>query len=864
MYLLNLLRHISLKHLRFRKIQTFMAGGGICLGVAAIVSIGMVNRSVIHSFEETFIQVTGRAVLQITGAQSGFPEALTEKVGAVPGVEYAVPVIEADGLLAEGKERSVMILGVDVLVDTQVRNYSLSGESADIPDSLLFLAKPDSILITRTLADREGIVLDQKIDIQTVQGIRAFRVRGILNPIGPAKAMGGNVAIMDIYAAQMAFGKDGGIDRVDVSLFRGEDLETVRKRILDALPEGYRVDTPAGRTGQVEAMISKFQNGFTIISFIALIAGMYLIYNAVSISVVQRRKEIGVLRALGTTRRQIVRLFLGETLVISIIASSMGVLMGLLLAGTLVGAFGKVVSETYARTVVTGIHFTWFYPLVGFGSGILASLAAALFPARASSRISPVLAIRSVAYAEEGFFTFARLNTLAALCLISALLILVLANSSGSFFMIGNPTRLIIGQFLLTLGLSFLTPAFLKGFVTVFHRFFSSPLGVIGNLAAMNLRKNIPRNAVAVAAVFFGISIFVSSAGLVLSVKESVISWLEAVNRADIIVTCGHPMSSTNAPAVLMPAEMAQEMESLPGVLSVDPWRKVSLNYKGRFVLLSSIDFTRRAEYSTLPSMARADRAELLSLLPNQENVVVSESFAAIFGVKRGDDIVLPTPSGSARFGVAAVVVDYTTDIGTIVVDIHTFQRHWKDRLVNQFSVRVQPGKNVETVRNAIQQRFGIGRKLFVLPALQFKNEIRKVLDGMFIFNYALIVITLTIACLGIIATLFSSVRERAREICTLRAIGMLRRQISGVVVLESIFMGLAGGLLGSATGIISGWINLEGLFVANYGSAATYFIPYGTIFWALALSGGLSAMAGMIPALQAAKTNIVEGLGYE
>jgi putative ABC transport system permease protein len=178
--------------------------------------------------------------------------------------------------------------------------------------------------------------------------------------------------------------------------------------------------------------------------------------------------------------------------------------------------------------------------------------------------------------------------------------------------------------------------------------------------------------------------------------------------------------------------------------------------------------------------------------------------------------------------------------------------------------VRIRDGANLEQVRGDIQQRFGSDRTLFVLPAKALKNEIRKVLDGMFIFNYAVNVITLTIACLGILVTLFSSVLERTREIGTLRSIGMLRRQISRVVVLESILMGLVGGILGSATGIVSGWITLEGLFVADYGSAAGYFIPFGAITWALFLSAGLSAAAGLIPARQAAKIHMVEALGYE
>jgi len=368
MNLTNLLRHISLRHVRFQKAQTIISLAGISLGVAAIVSIGIVNKSVLRSFEDSFINATGRAALQVTGAQSGFPESILDRVREVPGVEYAVPVIDTDGLLPKGKERSIMILGVDVLTDGQIRNYSLADESADIPDPLLFLAKPDSILITKAMAEREGISIDQKMQVETVQGTRTFRVRGILNPEGPAKVMGGNLALMDIYAAQMAFGKEGRIDRVDVSLLRGEKLETVQQRIRAALPEGYTVETPAGRTRQIEGMLSKFQTGLNLISIFAIVVGMYLIYNAVSISIVHRRKEIGILRALGTTRGQIMRLFMAETLVISIIASMLGVGLGILFASSIVGVLGKIVSIWYARTTVTGISLSWLYPAVGIAA----------------------------------------------------------------------------------------------------------------------------------------------------------------------------------------------------------------------------------------------------------------------------------------------------------------------------------------------------------------------------------------------------------------------------------------------------------------------------------------------------------------
>jgi putative ABC transport system permease protein len=860
MNLTNLFRHISLRHIKYQKAQILLALAGISLGVAAIVSIGIVNKSVLHSFEDSFRNATGRAALQITGAQSGFPEAILDQVRSVAGVEYAVPVVDTDGLLAAGKERSIMILGVDVLIDGQIRNYSLAEESADIPDPLLFLARPDSILVTKAMAEREGIVMDQILQVETVRGTLSFRVRGILNPEGPAKVMGGNLAVMDIYAAQMAFGKEGRIDRVDVSLLRDEDLEEVKQRIETALPPGYTVATPAGRTMQIAGMIAKFQTGLNLISIFAIVVGMYLIYNAVSISIVHRRKEIGILRALGVTRGQIMRLFLAETLVISIVASVLGVGMGILIADSIVGVLGKIVSVWYARTAVTEISISWLHPLAGIACGIAASLAAAVFPVLAGSRISPISAIRSAPWSDEGFFTGKRLNIAAAFFILLAATIYCLYRFTEFSPLLRSSGFLFSSQLFLLLGLSLVTPAFLRGFLALFHRLLAYRLGSTGMLAGLNLRKNINRNAVAVAAIFFGISVFVNSAGFVYSLKQSVTTWLDAVVRADIIVSNGHPSSSTNAQTIPMPVEMWRDIEKVPGVLSADPWRKLYMDYEGKRVLLSSVDMVRRGEYSHF-MVVRGSQHEILRLLPHQDNVVVSEAFAEQFGIKPGDFITVPSPSGLVRCGVVAVVVDYLYDSGTISMDIHTFQRHWGDRLADHFSVRVEPGADIAKVKEALLLQLGTDRKLFVLPVSEFKEEIRKAMNQTFVFNYALSVLTMAIAGFGIIITLLASVLERTREIGILRSLGMLRSQVSAVVLLESVLMGTAGGILGCGAGLITGRLTLEG---AKYSSAVEYFVPAGSIVWALFMAAGLAALAGIYPARRAAKTNVVEALTYE
>jgi len=863
MNLLNLLKHISVRRIQLQKVHTVMTVAGICLGVAAIISIGIVNKSVLRSFEDTINRVTGRAALQVTGAASGFPESMLERVQNIPGVEYAVPVIDTQGILVGAKEQSLMILGVDVLQDSNIREYKLSDENADIPDPLLFLARPDSILLTRELADREGIKLDQTIRVQTVRGIRTFRVRGLLNPEGPAKVASGNIAVMDYPAAQMAFGKEGRIDRIDVSLLKNEGLDVVRERIRKALPEGYNVVTPEGRTRQVESLVSRFQKNINLISFIAVFVGMYLIYNAVSISVVQRRKEIGILRALGATRGEIIALFMSETFFMSMIGSGLGLILGIFFARSALGTVGEAVSELYVRTSVNSVVVSWTDLARGFLAGIAASLAAALFPALTSTRITPVSAIRSVPYAEEGFLSGRRLKIASASLISLSIILLAFFQLSGESPLFHTTASMFAASILLLLGISLAMPSVLQGFLAVFRKSIAPHLGAAGRLAGLNLAKNITRNAVAAAAIFYGISVFVSSAGIIYSTKRSVMDWIDSYVRGDIIITSGHPIATTGSQNIPMPADMWKDIETVPGVLSADPFRKIYIDYHGKRILLLTIDIARRLTYSPF-KIAQGTREDMARLLPNQDFIAVNEALAAQEHLKPEDTLTLPTPEGPVNFRVAVINVDYSSDSGSILMDVHTYRRYWKEYLADSFSVKIKPTANVETVRDEIARRFGNDRKLFVLPAREFKDEIRKVIDRGFAVNNAVNLITLLIACLGIVVTLLASVLERTREIGILRSIGMLRSQVSRVVVFESMLLGAIGGTLGIGAGMAIGWMSLEGFLRGDYGASMQYHVDYFSLFWALALSTLLAALAGVYPAQRAAKTNIVEALSYE
>lgn len=863
MNLVNLLRHVSLKHIRLQKTQLLIAVAGICLGVAAMVSIDIVNTSVLRSFSESIDHITGRAALEITGAESGFPETMLERVQAVAGIEYAVPVIETNANLAGGSERALMILGVDVLQDHQIRNYSLTDDSADIPDPLLFLAKKDSILLSRTMADQEKIAIDQEIQLQTVQGIKTFKVRGLLNPEGPARVAGGDIAVMDVYAAQLAFGKEGRIDRIDVSFLPGEKLDTMKTRIQQVLPAGYTVDTPAGRTRQVEILLERFQKNMAFISSMVMFVGMYLIYNALSISVVQRRKEIGILRALGARRREIVTLFLAETCVIAAFGSLLGIGLGLVFAKLTVGFVAQYITDVYLKTSVTSLTFSSGMLYRDVALGILASLVAAIYPAISSVRFTPIATIRTYASGGDGFILSRKMKTASAILFALAITLFAAYRSAAPGSDLRTTTTTVASAIFLIVGFSLLTPAFLQWSMRLFHHFLAPWLGMAGRLASVNLQKNIVRNGVAVAAIFFSISLYVCSASAMHSLNVSMFDWIDSIIRADLLISSGSPLAAGGAHSIPMPGSLGGEIEKIPGVQSVEPFRKGYLTYRNKKILLEIFDVALRMQYC--PGMfAEGNREEVIRLVPGQETIFVNEGFATQYNIHRGDSIVLPTPRGPVRFGVAAVAVSYSSDAGVVWMDVNTYQRHWQDTLVDTYEVLVKEKSDIPMVRQAILDRLGKERHLFVLPALEFRNEIKKLLEHTSILFEAVNILVLIIAGFGIVITLLASVLERTREIGVLRAIGMKKNQVALVVIIESTLIGTLGGLLGSAVGLLMGWIALEGFFRLDYGASIVYHIDFTAVVWAVLLSAGLAALAGFYPARRAAGINIVEALTYE
>src|SRR4051812_11116667 len=433
-----LLRLISWPYFRKHVLRTLLTVAGIVLGVAVFVGMHTANQSVLFAFSSTVDRIAGKTELQVTSGETGFEEDVLEKVQAAASVRVAVPAIEAvvdTNLTGQG---NLLVLGVDMTGDRSLRDYDLdSADEAVIDDPLVFLAQPDSIILTKPFADKNHLAVNDTITLGTVLGQRKFTVRGVMKPGGMTSAFGGNLAIMDVYAAQRMFGRGRTFDRVDIGLKPGHSIADAERELQALLGAGFQIEPPSGRGQQFEAMLSAYSMMVGFSSLFAVFIGMFIIYNSFAIAVTQRRSEIGILRALGATRAHIRWLFLGESAVTGVIGSIGGLLFGMVIARGIAASIGSLITDVYGVAQRADAVATSPTLLAGaLGIGVATSIVAALIPARNAARVDPVQALQKGKY-QALSATESRWRI--------ALAVVAIGIAAGSFFVSNAGSTLYIG-----------------------------------------------------------------------------------------------------------------------------------------------------------------------------------------------------------------------------------------------------------------------------------------------------------------------------------------------------------------------------------------------------------------------------------
>lgn len=859
--MLRLLSFLSWRHLRRHRLRTFLTFLGIVLGVAVIVAIAIVNRTLTSSIQRTVELVAGKAVLQVANEESGVREDLFPLIRDTPGVKDAAPAVEGFLPVVGFKGERLFVYGVDLLADFSIRDYEFVNSPFGPERALDFIARPDSIALTESLSRRLRFPVGSRITLATSRGVRSYTVRALLREQGAARIFGGSFALMDLPAAQVAFGKQGKLDIVDLTVEEGEGIDAVRLRVERRLQASAEVRRPQERGEQIESLLTSFRVGLFFVSLVALFVGFFLIYNTVSVSVVQRKRQIGTLRCLGLVRFELLWLLLLESLALGLAATLAGLLVGVLLAQGALLSVGQSVSNIFVPIDLGRGALTWREIWIALLSGVGVSLLAALRPAWEASRITPLESYRQAAWSPRSR-RIVRASALGLLLLIlSPLLILFIPAGWGGVekFSLGVAAMLIF-----LLGLSFLAPLFILAWVK-FLWWCLSRLPLLswgeGRLACDSLRRSPVRSGITIATLMISLAAIFTIAVFVHSVRGSLLSWVDQMVTADLVIHSG--AKSAGPLNVPLDEELAASLKAIPGVEVIDLYRLIRSTYQGKPLVIESFS-ARASERVRKPPMVAGEAAKALKRMAAGEGVMVSESFHSRFGKGMGETIHLPTPSGLVPLKIVGVYVDYSSDSGSVLIDRPLYKKIWHDELVDAFDLWLAPGADQEAVIRKIKEEYGERFQLFVSTHKELRENVVAIMEQSFRVNYAVEIVAVIVAIFSVINTLLASVLDRTREIGVLRAIGATQGQVRRIVVAEAGWMGFLGGALGLIAGTIMSYHHVVYNTKALTGWTFQYYYPFHVAFACLFLAVVLCLAAGYLPARQAASTGIVAAIGYE
>jgi len=871
-----LFRLLTLRHLTGEWPRTVLTLLGVGLGVGMFVSIRLASSSALASFSDTVDQVAGTANLQITADTDGFDERAFLTVRGVPGVRAMAPVIEmyvaaraggplpravagTDAARLAGAERragyieTLLVLGLDVLAERPFARYRPSPADSASGNPLAFLADPRGAAITAALAQRTGLANGDTLTALSAGRPVPLIVRRILASESFDQAYGGNVMVVDIGVAQTLFQRVGRLDRIDL-IVDPERVDAIAAALDAALPPGVRAATPAGRTKQVESMVRAFELNLTALSFIAVFVAGFLVFNAVAMAVLRRRREIGMLRGLGVTRGTLLGQFLAEGLFFGVIGGALGLLLGTLFARITLGAISRTLSDLYLiRHASTLAPDAQVYAL-GMAIGVAVALLAALAPALEAASTAPGHTMR------QGTLIEARPLPVARWSWLGVLLLAVAAAAAWWTVTDRHAEGGFLAAFFALGGFSCLAPGFTLALEALLARPLRRAFGIEGRLGARYLRDAVARTSVVIAAVMVAVGMMVALSVMVGSFRRTVDVWIGQSIRGDLYVEpVGHRL---HLGSTVLPPALLDSLRAMPGVAAIDTYRGARVPFGDRVAFVAGVDFEVQARHGGL-RFKRGTAPAILDRARERGGVIVSEAFSHHRQVAGGDTLELATPSGRARLPVEGVYYDYTSDAGAVLMDRNLYARLWRDDRTESLALYLEPGADVVAARAAVLARAG-DVLLEVVPNRTLRARVLTVFDQTFQITWGLQVIAILVSVLGVIAALTAMILQRGREIGVLRAIGARRAQIRRMVLVESGLIGLAGALLGSACGVVLSLILVHIIHRQFFGWTIRLTIEPGIFVQTLLLMVGAAVIAGIGPARMAATRVAAEAMRME
>lgn len=824
-----LLFKFSVRHLWRQKWQSFLLIIGILLGVAVVIAIDYANASSRKAINISTQSLTGSATHQILSSSTGISDNYFTDMKRKGIFDVASPIVEGYVNVLDFNQQPKLVLGIDPLLDFPFRTYYGRGEN-QLSQLFSVISEPDSGIISKNIAEEFGINLGQIIKFQTEGRIKEIKIVGFVSSDEPIVQDSLNgLIIVDISTAQEIFNKEGLLDRIELILKDDKSEELVKENLTSDLI----LRTTKEQSFQIENMVAAFQLNLTALSLLALVVGSFLIYNTMTFSVVQRRELIGLYRSLGFYRSDIFLMIIIEAIIIGIIGTLFGVVVGSLLGKGTVNLILQTINDLYYVTTVKSVTLPAESVIKGVVLGIFATILVSIPPAWEATQVTPRTAkIRS--NFEDKVKKY-----------IGYFLVLGLLLIGASYFLLFSPTfQNLWWSFTATLfvviAFSIFTAILLFLFLPPLSKFIKRKIGMIPGMATRELYRSLSRTAVAVASLMVAVAVTIGMAIMINSFRNTVSVWLRETLSGDIYVSV--PNQFSNRSSAYIDQSAASEILSYNGIKKFDTLLTINGISSGENIQINVItnqDIAYERMFIELSTSKNDVWNELLS-----QKILISEPLANRLNLKLGGVLTIESPEGPQDFLVSGIFSDYTSNQGYIMMARPVFEQYWNNPEITAISLTLDDGIEIQSAVNDLKENVSKFDQILLIRSNQsLRNDVMVVFDRTFAITDALRFIATIVSFIGILSATLIILIDRKKEFGMLKAIGMKNSELSTLVFTETGLMGLFAGIFAIPTGII---ISLILVYVINLRSFG-WTIQLDINIWSLVQGVAIAVIAALL-----------------
>ncbi|HVW83418.1 MAG TPA: FtsX-like permease family protein [Bryobacteraceae bacterium] len=827
---MKLFRQLILRPLRRDLTRTVLTLLSIALGVAVVIAIELAGEAATGSFQSSLTTLVGKVDFEIT-ANGGVEEKYIARVAALPVNARFTPAIEQP-VVVEGAGATTLY-GIDIVTAPETES------SAPFDPERI----ETTAVVSSDLAQRFGWKTGTTIALRG----RGMSERFTIQSVAPEQNTGW--IGLDIASAQRLLGMYGKLDRIDVFLSSGENADRAGRLIRSVLPPTYDVQTPGARSEENRRMLRAFRWNLRILSYISLLVGAFLIYNTIAVSVVRRRTEIGILRAVGTSSRGVLLIFLGEASMLGLAGSVLGIGLGRLLAGAIVGMISDTVNALFTTSAPGHVQLSAGSMIAAVATGTAVAFFSAFIPAREAAGIAPAEAMRREMREHEVRLRVWRDLMIAGALAIAAVILCQFGPIDG------RPVLGYIATLFAVGAAAMVSPAFVTGIIRLMRGLLKRIGGAAGLIAGRSLIASLARTSIVVTALATAISMMIAVGIMVGSFRETVQVWLDSQLRADIYLRGAGPATAGIYPP--LDPKVPNIVRQTPGAGDVDIFHAFTFRYEGTQATFGAgiMDIVRRRRSLRFLS---GNSSEILASLPGHDRAIVSEPFANKHHARVGQVLRIPLGARIVPLTVAGIYYDYANDRGFVLADRGTLLRYLPEQPATNIAVYVRPGADAVAVRRDLESRLR-DFPLMIAPNDVLRRGAIEVFDRTFTVTYALEAVAIVVAMLGAANSLLALVLDRRREIGLIRYLGAAREQVRTMILTEAGLLGLLAGLLGLALGAA---LSLVLIYVVNkqsFGWTIQFHPPALLLSAALLLVWAVTVLAGVYPARFAARLEPAE-----